>query len=241
MSEPLRVLSLGAGVQSTTLLLLALEGELPRPDLVVFDQSSRETAIIEHPNRVPPAVLPTLRGPAPKREAPMQSQSTPVCWLPVQGWPYEVSDRGDVRRATAAQATQAGRVLKPRLFRNGYFYVCLSDKARRRWIQVHRLVADAFVHGSTPDAHVNHKDGIKHHNSADNLEWVSGTENARHALRLGLTEIGERHYAAILDVDAVREIRRLAGTVPQRTLARRYGVSRSAIVHILSGKNWKSV
>jgi hypothetical protein len=41
-AEPLRVLSLGAGVQSTTLLLLALEGELPRPDLVVFADTQYE-------------------------------------------------------------------------------------------------------------------------------------------------------------------------------------------------------
>jgi hypothetical protein len=33
---PLRVLSLGAGVQSTTTLLMAIHGELPRPDHVIF-------------------------------------------------------------------------------------------------------------------------------------------------------------------------------------------------------------
>jgi hypothetical protein len=46
VGEPLRVLSLGAGVQSTTLLLLALEGELPRPDLVVFADTQWEPAAV---------------------------------------------------------------------------------------------------------------------------------------------------------------------------------------------------
>ncbi len=46
MSEPLRVLSLGAGVQSSTLLLLALEGELPTPDLVVFADTQWEPAAV---------------------------------------------------------------------------------------------------------------------------------------------------------------------------------------------------
>ena len=48
--EPdLRVLNLGAGVQSTTVLLMALEGELPRPDVAVFADTGWEPAeVYEH-------------------------------------------------------------------------------------------------------------------------------------------------------------------------------------------------
>lgn len=46
---PLRVLSLGAGVQSTTTLLMALHGELPRPDYVVFaDVGWEPQAVYDH-------------------------------------------------------------------------------------------------------------------------------------------------------------------------------------------------
>lgn len=41
-TAPLRVLSLGAGVQSTTVLMLSLCGELPRFDAVVFADAKRE-------------------------------------------------------------------------------------------------------------------------------------------------------------------------------------------------------
>ena len=45
----LRVLSLGAGVQSTTLLLMVAHGELPEPDLVIFADTGAEPAsVYEH-------------------------------------------------------------------------------------------------------------------------------------------------------------------------------------------------
>lgn len=49
MSEPLQVLSLGAGVQSTTVLLMSLKGELPPLDAAVFADTGWEPkAVYEH-------------------------------------------------------------------------------------------------------------------------------------------------------------------------------------------------
>jgi hypothetical protein len=49
MTYPLRVLSLGAGVQSTTLLLMMLEGEIPMADHVIFADTGWEPkAVYEH-------------------------------------------------------------------------------------------------------------------------------------------------------------------------------------------------
>lgn len=42
MKKPLRVLSLGAGVQSTTVLLMMLHGQIERADAVAFDKALRE-------------------------------------------------------------------------------------------------------------------------------------------------------------------------------------------------------
>lgn len=42
MEYPLRILSLGAGVQSTTLLLMMLEGEIPKADHVIFADTGWE-------------------------------------------------------------------------------------------------------------------------------------------------------------------------------------------------------
>ena len=39
MTKPLRILSLGAGVQSTTLLYMMIEGEIERPDHAIFSDT----------------------------------------------------------------------------------------------------------------------------------------------------------------------------------------------------------
>lgn len=47
MSAPtIRALSLGAGVQSTTLALLAIEGDLPKPDVAIFADTGWEPAAV---------------------------------------------------------------------------------------------------------------------------------------------------------------------------------------------------
>lgn len=46
MSSPLTLLSLGAGVQSTTLALLAIEGALPKPDGAIFADTGWEPAAV---------------------------------------------------------------------------------------------------------------------------------------------------------------------------------------------------
>lgn len=48
-SPRLRVLSLGAGVQSTTMALMAARGEIPAPDCAIFaDTGDEPTAVYEH-------------------------------------------------------------------------------------------------------------------------------------------------------------------------------------------------
>lgn len=49
MTEPYRVLSLGAGIDSTTLLLMSEHGELPRLDAAIFaDTHAEPRAVYEH-------------------------------------------------------------------------------------------------------------------------------------------------------------------------------------------------
>lgn len=54
MSEPtIRTLSLGAGVQSTTLLLMSLDGTLPKVDYAIFADTGWEPQrVYDHLDRI---------------------------------------------------------------------------------------------------------------------------------------------------------------------------------------------
>lgn len=75
--------------------------------------------------------------------------------------------------------TVDGDELRQHVERNGYVRVCFGG----RKLLVHRLVCEAF-HGAPPfiGAQVNHKNGVKSDNRADNLEWVTASENQRHRI-----------------------------------------------------------
>lgn len=67
----------------------------------------------------------------------------------------------------------SGSEMAQYVHRNGYASVKLSKNGVHKTHLIHRLVATAFV--SNPDdlLEVNHKDGNKLNNRADNLEWVT--------------------------------------------------------------------
>lgn len=53
---------------------------------------------------------------------------------------------------------------------------------------VHRIVATYFCDNPEHKPEVNHIDGNKSNNRASNLEWVTRSENERHAYRTGLAK-----------------------------------------------------
>jgi hypothetical protein len=94
--------------------------------------------------------------------------------------PYEVSDRGRVRR------TDTTRIKRPTPDRKGYLRVFLYHDGRKRTRFVHQLVLRAFVGPCPLGQEANHRDGVKSNNRLANLEYVTPSENNQHAWDTGL-------------------------------------------------------
>lgn len=120
-------------------------------------------------------------------------------WKPIAGLDgkYEVSNLGGVRRAEGVYKTTGERwpskpiaVVK---HSRGYFRIRKNEKS----FYVHRLVASAFVDNPEGKPCVNHIDGVKTNNKAENLEWCTVQENNEHAVKLGLAKRGRKKFVYI--------------------------------------------
>ena len=113
-------------------------------------------------------------------------------WKPIKGYEgvYEISNLGRVRsigryvqakiKGTKCITFKGGRILSPGDNGKGYLFVHLMNKR----FYVHRLVCEAFIEKRDGANQVNHKDGIKSNNRANNLEWCTHSENMLHCTRI---------------------------------------------------------
>ena len=99
-------------------------------------------------------------------------------WREIGGYEgvYWVNQAGKVKNAK-------GHIMKTQLNTSGYEYLRLCKPIKQyEHISVHRLVAKAFVPNPEQKPDVNHKDGNKLNNCAENLEWVTKRENHLHRI-----------------------------------------------------------
>jgi hypothetical protein len=108
-------------------------------------------------------------------------------WRPADGFPdYEVSHDGQVRRVSGSKAGSLGLPLRQKLGSRGYLSVCLYRAGAKKTVQVHALVAAAFIgRKPAPGMMVCHKDGRRTRNRYDNLYWGTAAQNADDTKRHG--------------------------------------------------------
>jgi hypothetical protein len=152
-------------------------------------------------------------------------------WALIDGFGgrYRVSRSGQVQSCCSG----AWRDLSIGRDRFGYQVTYLWDSAAKARVRrlVHQLVAAAFI--PKTDECVNHKNGVKTDNRADNLEWCSRAENLQHAWETGLCK------APKLTPAAVRVIRSCGGS--DTSTAAKFGVSQVMVSKIRARKAWASV
>ena len=131
----------------------------------------------------------------------------------------------------------SGTWLKPSPVK-GYPSITYGPRANKRTLKIHVLVCLAF-HGPkpSPDHEVCHKNGNRQDNRASNLRWGTQAENMADRDAHGRTARGVRHGRARLSEEDVRAI----WSQPSATtiqLAAEYGIHRTVIGNIRSGKRW---
>lgn len=100
-------------------------------------------------------------------------------WRDVPGYEglYQVSNKGKV------YSVRSGTILQPARSGSGYRKINLCRSGASKQCHIHRLVAVAFLPNPENKPHVNHLNGDKTDNRADNLEWVTRSENQLHCRR----------------------------------------------------------
>lgn len=77
------------------------------------------------------------------------------------------------------------RLLNGSIDRDGYRTYRITQHGKRKHLKAHRMMLNAWK-GVQPSLQVNHIDGNKQNNKLSNLEWVTQSENMKHAYDTGI-------------------------------------------------------
>lgn len=84
--------------------------------------------------------------------------------------------------------TKSGKMLNMYDNGHGYLFVRLCKNGEYKTKRVHRLVAQAFIENPDNLDTVDHINGIKTDNRAENLQWLSNSDNVKRFYREQITE-----------------------------------------------------
>jgi len=147
---------------------------------------------------------------------------------------YQVSNLGRVKSCARSVIRRDGkplnlseRILKPG-DAQGYQVVSLFNGSNRRYVSIHRLVAETFIPNPAGKSEVNHIDEDKSNNNVENLEWVSHIENINHGTGNRRKGLAISKATAVIDPSGKKrrftsrkEAARFAGLKSDSTVCRR--------------------
>jgi hypothetical protein len=178
-------------------------------------------------------------------------------WKPIEGLKdgfydglYEVSSLGRIKLLPRILNCPNGkRLTKEKIVTgsnaHGYRRINLKKDRIRLQIDIHILVARAFIPNPNGYPQVNHIDANRANNEVSNLEWCTQKMNSRHALELGLFKItkGSERSTAKLNEDKVVTIREMykTGLYTMCTLAQKFSVGKTTIRTIINRTKWAHV
>lgn len=169
-------------------------------------------------------------------------------WKDIPGYEgrYQASTEGRIRGVDRLQVVvykdgrSGSRLLKGRVLStcpgsNGYPYVGLRKTQNAKSAQfqlVHHLIALTFLGKRPKGKVVCHSDGDKENNRLENLRYDTETEN-----RLDIYRIGGK--CGKLSTEQAKDVKnRLARGESKNSIAKCYGISRTAVRYIAKGEHF---
>lgn len=104
-------------------------------------------------------------------------------WKDISGFEglYQISSHG---RLKSFHREKCGTILKNNNSKGDYIRRVLKKDKVGIHVSIHRIVAQEFIPNPLNKSQVNHKDCDRQNNHVENLEWVTGSENIRHAVKM---------------------------------------------------------
>ena len=151
---------------------------------------------------------------------------------------YKVSNMGRIQSYiyyNSKTISKRTRILKPFPGRGGYLRVCLTNKeGDKKFFLIHRIVMLAFYGYS--DLQVNHINGVKTDNRFSNLEYVTQSDNMKHAYRIGLEKPCDNGFKRKISVYKDDKIINTFNSI--RDMCRNLNLDRRSVKKVLCG-NYK--
>lgn len=113
-----------------------------------------------------------------------------------------VKYRTDIKKSAIHNMPE--KILKTCIAKQDGYVVCnLKREGKSKSFLVHRVIALAFIPNPNNYPQINHKNGIRHDNRLDNLEWCTGKQNSIHAYKVNkrtppwLGKFGKNHHSSV--------------------------------------------
>jgi hypothetical protein len=163
---------------------------------------------------------------------------------------YQVSNLGNLKRMAGSKFNKLTKrynkdaILSYRAKNSRYIEVGLWKNNIGQRYKLHRLVATVFISNPESRPEVNHIDGNKKNNCVDNLEWVTRSENIKHAFRTGLNKANKSNKGKflgnhpcskpIVELDGHGKITGVFSSIKEATI--KYNLPEGEVSRVCSGK-----